>query len=76
VLDYVGQDVRALKAIYEGAQQGHALRWINTRGRTSRAAGPLLVVREAFKMPLPDTSWMRRTPWPREKFVGWMLARR
>ena len=60
VLDYVGQDVRALEAIYQGAQGSNALRWINTRGRMSEAAGPLLPVREAFKLPLPDTSWMRR----------------
>ena len=75
VLQYVAQDVRALEAIYKGAQHSNALRWINTRGRTSRAGGPLLCVRDAFKMPPPDTSWMRRAPWPREKFVGWMLAR-
>jgi uncharacterized protein YprB with RNaseH-like and TPR domain len=75
VLDYVEQDVRALEAIYQRAKQSNALRWINTRGRTSRAAGPLLAVREAYKLPMPDTSWMRRAPWPREKFVGWMLAR-
>ena len=76
VLAYVGQDVRALAAIYQGARRTHGLRWVNTRGRTSRAAGPLLSVREAYKLPLPDTSWMRRAPWPREKFVSWMLARR
>ena len=75
VLDYVSQDVRALEAIYRSAQRSHALRWINARGRTSQAGGPLLVVRDAFQMPLPDTSWMQRAPWPREKFVGWMLAR-
>jgi hypothetical protein len=75
VLEYVGQDVRALEAIYRGAQRSNALRWINTRGRSSQASGPLLAVRDAFKMPPPDTSWMRRAPWPREKFVGWMLAR-
>ena len=76
VLDYVGQDVRALEAIYRGAQRSNALSWVNTRGRTSRAGGPLLSVRDAFQMPQPDTSWMSRAPWPREKFVGWMLARR
>ncbi len=75
VLDYAAQDVRALEAIYQGAQRSKVLRWINTRGRLSRAPGPLLAVRDAYKLPLPDTSWMRRAPWPREKFVGWMLAR-
>jgi hypothetical protein len=76
VLDYVAQDVRALAAVHEGAVRGNALRWINSRGRVSRAPGPLLTVREAYKLPAADTSWMTRAPWPRTKFVGWMLARR
>jgi hypothetical protein len=75
VLDYVAQDVHALAAVYEGAARGNALRWINSRGRVSRAAGPLLTVREAYKLPAADTSWMTQAPWPRTKFVGWMLAR-
>jgi hypothetical protein len=76
VLEYVAQDVLALEAIYTRACSSNSLRWVNNRGRTSYASGPLLAVREAFSMPLPDTSWMRRAPWPREKFVGWMLADR
>jgi len=74
VLEYVAQDVRALATVYEGAARGNFLRWINSRGRVSRAAGPLLSVREAYKLPAADTSWMTRAPWPRTKFVGWMLA--
>jgi len=76
VMDYVAQDVRALAAVHEAAARSHALRWVNSRGRSSRAAGPVLPVREAYKLPPADTSWMRRAPWPRAKFVGWMLARR
>jgi hypothetical protein len=75
VLEYVAQDVRALAAVHEEAARGRALRWVNSRGRVSRAAGPVLTVREAYKLPAADTSWMRRAPWPRTKFVGWMLAR-
>jgi hypothetical protein len=74
VKQYVAQDVRALGAVYEGAMRGRVLRWVNTQGRISGADGQLLSVCEANRLPLPDTSWMRRTPWPREKFVGWMLA--
>jgi hypothetical protein len=76
VKQYVAQDVRATAAVYESAVRSRVLRWINTRGRTSRADGQLASVREAYDLPLPDTSWMRRAPWPREKFVGWMLARK
>jgi hypothetical protein len=74
VLDYAAQDVRALAAVHEGAARANVLRWINTRGRLSRAPGPLRVVRDAYRLPTPDTSWMTRAPWPRTKFVGWMLA--
>lgn len=76
VLAYVAQDVRALVAVHEGTQRGNALHWINTRGRLSRAAGPPVVVRDAYKLPAADTSWMTRAPWPRDKFVGWMLAQK
>ena len=73
VLGYVAQDVRALGAVYVAATRRGELRWINARGRVSRAGGRLLAVRDAFQLPQPDTSWMRRVPWPRKKFVGWML---
>jgi hypothetical protein len=76
VLGYVAQDVQALAAVYEGSARGNALRWINSRGRVSRAPGPVLTVCEAYKLPAADTSWMTRAPWPRAKFVGWMLAQR
>jgi hypothetical protein len=74
VLEYVAQDVRMLGAVYEAAIQARALRWINTRGYESRADGELCPVRKAYHMPMPDTSWMRRPPWSRERFVGWMMA--
>jgi hypothetical protein len=73
VLAYVAQDVRMLGAVYEAAMQARALSWINTRGYESRAEGELCTVREAYRLPMPDTSWMRRPPWSRERFVGWML---
>ena len=73
VKQYVAQDVRALEAVYQEATRVRALRWINTRGRVSSADGRLCSVREAYGLPAPDTSWMRRAPWTREKFVGWML---
>jgi hypothetical protein len=74
VKQYVSQDVRAMGAVYEATLRSRALRWVNTRGRISSVNGQLLSVRQAYSLPLPDTSWMSRAPWPREKFVGWMLA--
>jgi hypothetical protein len=72
VKEYAAQDVRALAAVYEAAMHTRSLRWINTRGGVSEVRGQLLSVRESYRLPPPDTSWMRRAPWPREKFVGWM----
>ena len=74
VMAYLEQDVRALQAVYEEAVRARGVRWQNTRGQLSIADGVLCPVREAYGLPLPDTSWMRRAPWKREKFVGWMLA--
>ena len=74
VMAYVAQDVRMLGTVYEEAMRAHALRWISTQGYLSRADGSLCSVREAYRLPMPDTSWMRRPPWSRERFVGWMLA--
>jgi hypothetical protein len=75
VKQYVIQDVRALGAVYEGAVRNRGIRWITARGTVSTARGYLLSVRDAYRLPPPDTSWMRQAPWPREKFVGWMLSR-
>ncbi|MBN1642509.1 MAG: ribonuclease H-like domain-containing protein [Anaerolineae bacterium] len=73
VMAYLEQDVRALQAVYEEAMRARRLRWQTARGRISFAEGALCTVRQAYALPLPDTSWMQRAPWPREKFVGWML---
>ena len=74
VMAYLEQDVRALQVVYEEAIRARGLRWRNARGLLSIAEGTLCTVREAYALPLPDTSWMRRAPWTREKFVGWMLG--
>lgn len=75
VQEYVAQDVRAAAAVYEAATRTRGLRWITTQGRLSVAGGQLCSVRDAYALARPDTSWMRRAAWPREKFVGWMLGR-
>jgi hypothetical protein len=76
VIAYVAQDVRATAAVYEAALRNGGICWTTSYGRVSKAAGKLLPVREAFQLPLPDTSWMRRPAWPRTKFVGWFRGAR
>ncbi|MBN1579122.1 MAG: ribonuclease H-like domain-containing protein [Anaerolineae bacterium] len=73
VLQYVAQDVRATEAVYTAALNNQGIQWRTSYGRMSKASGNLLTVRDSFKLPEPDTSWMKRKPWPRSKFVGWMV---
>lgn len=73
VLRYVEHDVSAtlrLGLMSEGARQ---FKWITRRGQTGSMDLPhgWLTVREAMKLPEPDTSWMDH-PIPRERFTAWL----
>jgi hypothetical protein len=75
VLAYVAQDVRlALQIALECERRSH-FAWITQRGmkKTEPLPGGWKTVREALKMPLPDTSWMK-TPLLREDMLAWMAG--
>jgi len=73
VLDYVSQDVRIALQIGQACDQQREFHWITQRG--ARKSVPLangwLIVREAMKLPEPDTSWMSK-PLSRREFSGWL----
>ena len=73
VLDYVAQDVRTALQIAEACEQRRKLEWITQKGKKSTM--PLgdgwLTVREAMRLPEPDTSWMTN-PLTRDDFTGWL----
>lgn len=72
VLDYVASDVTQPLALAELCQRRRGLTWITRSGNFGNAAfDRWLIVKEALKLPEPDTSWMD-DPWPRSKFYGWM----
>jgi hypothetical protein len=72
VLAYVGQDVISTLETALAVEKAGVARWIAKSGRLNSVAIPKwLTVREALKLPLPNTSWMD-SPFPREKFTGWM----
>lgn len=73
VLDYVVQDARTTLSLARAVEQERGLRWRSNRGRPQFLPLPegWLTVREALRLPEPDTSWMKR-PWRREKFTGWL----
>jgi hypothetical protein len=75
VLEYVAQDVRTTLEIARTGEQRRRLEWITRRGTKSSMplANGWLSVREALRLPEPDTSWMK-APLPRRDFTGWLPA--
>jgi hypothetical protein len=75
VLDYVSQDVRMALQIAEAAERQRKFEWITRKGTKSKMPLPKgwLTVREALKLPEPDTSWMSN-PLKRRDFMAWLPA--
>jgi hypothetical protein len=73
VLGYVAQDVRTTLEIAQACEQRRRLEWITRKGTKSSMPLPSgwLTVREALRLPVPDTSWMS-TPMPRSDFTAWL----
>jgi hypothetical protein len=73
VLDYVGQDVRIALAIARACEVKGKFLWTTKKGKTGSMAleHGWLTVRDALRLPEPDTSWMSE-PWSRSRFTGWM----
>jgi hypothetical protein len=73
VLAYVAQDVRLALQIALECERRKAFSWITQKGtrKTESLPGGWKTVREALKLPLPDTSWMSK-PLVREDFIAWM----
>ncbi|NLS92417.1 MAG: hypothetical protein GXX96_09660 [Planctomycetaceae bacterium] len=73
VLDYVAEDVRIARDIALACEKAHRFRWLTSRGKPSSMPLPSgwLTVREAMRLPEPDTSWMTH-PIPRRRFTGWL----
>lgn len=75
VLDYVAQDVRTAVKIAQAGEQRRRFEWITRKGTKSTL--PLtngwLTVREALRLPEPDTSWMSN-PLSRRDFTAWLSA--
>lgn len=73
VLTYVAQDVRLALQIAAECEKRKQFAWITQRGMSKfeRLPRGWLTVREALKLPVPDTSWMK-TPMTRASFIAWM----
>lgn len=73
VLDYCIQDVRLTLQLADACERRRQLAWVTQRGRLKQMPLPRgwLNVREASKLPLPDTSWMSSPP-TRDRFLRWI----
>ena len=75
VLAYCAQDVRLTLQLAQSCERLGRLAWITQRGTTSTLPLPngWLTVREARRLPLPDTSWMSDPP-KRGRFLKWLTG--
>ena len=75
VLEYVAQDVRTTMQIARTCEERRRLQWITRRGTKSSMSLPngWLTVRDALRLPEPDTSWMS-APLLRRDFTAWLPA--
>jgi hypothetical protein len=73
VLEYVAQDVRIALQVAVKCEERRRFEWITRKGTRSSINLPQgwLIVREAVRLPEPDTSWMDR-PIPRREFTQWL----
>ena len=73
VLEYVAQDVRTTMQLARAGEERRKLEWITRKG--TKSSMPLrngwLSVREALKLPEPDTSWMS-APISRREATAWL----
>jgi hypothetical protein len=73
VLDYVAQDVRIALQVALKCEERRRFEWITRKGTRSviSLARGWLIVRDALRLPEPDTSRMDR-PIPRREFTQWL----
>jgi hypothetical protein len=77
VLAYVAQDARVALQVALKCDERKRFEWITRKGTRSSIQLPRgwLTVRDALRMPEPDTSWMD-SPIPRRAFTEWLGVER
>lgn len=75
ILEYVAQDVRITMQLAQVCEKRMKFEWMTRKGKKSSMPLKIgwLTVREALRLPEPDTSWMS-TPMPRRDFTAWMTS--
>jgi hypothetical protein len=70
VLEYVKQDAVTTWEICNKIAATNSIKWVSRKGKHLMEAGRPLLVEQALRLKVPDTSWMDR-PWKRSDFIGW-----
>jgi len=75
VLDYVAHDVRITLEVAAKSEEKRTFRWMTSKGSVSAMPlpGGWLSVKDALRLPQPDTSWMS-APLPRTRFTEWLTS--
>jgi hypothetical protein len=71
VRTYLRGDVEQPLKLARHIETAGYIRWISNSGKLNSLKTDMLTVKEALKLPLPDTSWMS-APKPREEFYNWI----
>ena len=71
VKTYLAGDVIRPLELISAIEKNHGIRWTSKTGKSMFQSTPLTPVKDLFKLPLPNTSWMS-DPKPRSEFVNWI----
>ncbi|HUJ88582.1 MAG TPA: ribonuclease H-like domain-containing protein [Syntrophorhabdales bacterium] len=73
VMDYVAQDARITLQVAHACERTRSFSWITKKGSVGsmELRRGWLAVKEALRLPEPDTSWMD-DPMRRERFIEWV----
>lgn len=71
VKEYLRGDILQPLELVKSIQQSKTIRWKSNTGRTNFCSVEIQPVKDLFKIPEPDTSWMT-DPKPRFDFVKWI----
>lgn len=71
VREYLKVDVEQPLKLARHIENTGQIRWTSNSGKANSLRTEMLTVKEALKLPLPNTSWMS-DPKPREEFYNWI----
>jgi hypothetical protein len=72
VKTYLAGDVFRPLELISAIEKNKGIKWTSKSGKPNFVRTNLTLVKDLFKIPAPDTSWMSTSPKPRSEFVSWI----